>query len=100
MNLADARKAFKPISHAVVALATQIRGEQAQRPFTHFHCPMVSGGGGDWLQPGGDLLNPYFGSQMLKCGEQVAEYPPSSKTAPATDSHEQHKAVPDKSKAT
>jgi Cu(I)/Ag(I) efflux system membrane fusion protein len=100
MNLADARKAFKPISHAVVALATQIRSEQAQQPFTHFYCPMVPGGGGDWLQPGGDLLNPYFGSQMLKCGEKVAEYPPSSKTAPTTDSHEQHNAVPNKSKAT
>ncbi len=100
MDLAGARKAFKPISHAVVTLATQIRSEQAQQPFTHFYCPMVPGGGGDWLQPGGDLLNPYFGSQMLKCGEKVAEYPPSSKAAPETDSHEQHNAVPNESKAT
>jgi Cu(I)/Ag(I) efflux system membrane fusion protein len=100
MDLAGARKAFKPISHAVVTLATQVRSEQSQQPFTHFYCPMVPGGGGDWLQPGGDLVNPYFGSQMLKCGEKVAEYPPSSTSAPATDSHEQHDAAPKESKAT
>ncbi len=94
------RKAFKPISHAVVTLATQIRSVQAQQPFTHFYCPMVPGGGGDWLQSGGDLVNPYFGSQMLKCGEKVSEYPPSSTTTPATDSHEQHDAAPNESKAT
>ena len=34
------------------------------------------GGGADWLQPDGVLLNPYFGSEMLRCGEKVAEYGP------------------------
>jgi Cu(I)/Ag(I) efflux system membrane fusion protein len=100
MDLVDARKAFKPISHAVVTLATQIRSEQAQQPFTHFYCPMVPGGNGDWLQAGGELLNPYFGSQMLKCGEKVAEYPANSKTTPQSDSHEQHDAALKKSKTT
>jgi Cu(I)/Ag(I) efflux system membrane fusion protein len=99
MDLAGARKAFKPISQAVVTLATQIRGEQAQQPFTHFYCPMVPDGGGDWLQADGDLLNPYFGSHMLKCGEKVAEYPPSSTSAPATESHLQHDSAPQASKA-
>jgi Cu(I)/Ag(I) efflux system membrane fusion protein len=79
MDLAAARKDFKPISHAVVTLATQIRGETAQQPFTHFYCPMVKGGGGDWLQPGGELSNPYFGSEMLRCGEKVREFPPAGK---------------------
>ncbi|WP_442485881.1 efflux RND transporter periplasmic adaptor subunit [Aeoliella sp. SH292] len=74
MDLAGARKAFKPISHAIVTLATQVRSAESQNSFTHFFCPMVPGGGGDWLQAGGELLNPYFGSQMLRCGEKVAEY--------------------------
>ena len=52
-----------------MTLATQIRSNDAKTPFTHFFCPMVPGGGGDWIQPGGKLLNPYFGSQMLHCGE-------------------------------
>jgi Cu(I)/Ag(I) efflux system membrane fusion protein len=34
---------------------------------------MVPGGGGDWMQPGGDLQNPYWGSEMLTCGELVEE---------------------------
>jgi Cu(I)/Ag(I) efflux system membrane fusion protein len=78
-DLAAARKEFKPISHAVVTLATQVRSDAAQQPFTHFYCPMVKGGGGDWLQPGGELSNPYFGSEMLRCGEKVRVYPPSGK---------------------
>ena len=79
LDLAGVRKEFKSISHAVVTLATQIRSESAQKPFTHFYCPMVSGGGGDWLQPNGELLNPYFGSEMLRCGEKVQEFPTKGK---------------------
>ncbi len=34
------------------------------------HCPMVYGDhGADWLQDSEDLLNPYFGDMMLRCGE-------------------------------
>jgi Cu(I)/Ag(I) efflux system membrane fusion protein len=75
MNLKEARQAFKPISHAVVTLATQVRSDDAQTSFTHFYCPMVPGGGGDWLQPTDQLLNPYFGSEMLRCGERVRAFP-------------------------
>jgi Cu(I)/Ag(I) efflux system membrane fusion protein len=82
-GLADARVDFKPISHAVVTLAARVRGEGAQAAFTHFFCPMVEGGGGDWLQADGELLNPYFGSEMLRCGEKVQEFPPPGN--PATD---------------
>jgi Cu(I)/Ag(I) efflux system membrane fusion protein len=76
MDIAGARKAFKPISHAVVTLATQVRSEGARNSFTHFYCPMVPGGGGDWLQADGELLNPYFGSEMLRCGQKVQVLPP------------------------
>ena len=99
LDLAGARKAFKPISHAIVTLATQIRSDHSQQPFTHFHCPMVPGGGGDWLQAGGELLNPYFGNQMLRCGEKVAEYPASTNSTPAADSHEQHNTAPGEGEA-
>jgi Cu(I)/Ag(I) efflux system membrane fusion protein len=75
LDLAGVRKAFKPISHAVLRLAAQVRTESAQKPFIHFYCPMVAGGGGDWLQATEQLLNPYFGSQMLRCGEKVQVVP-------------------------
>jgi Cu(I)/Ag(I) efflux system membrane fusion protein len=75
LDLAAARREFRPISHAVVALATQVRSGAADTRFTHYFCPMVAGGGGDWLQAGGDLRNPYFGSEMPRCGEKVRELP-------------------------
>jgi len=96
LDLAGARKGFKPISQAVVALATQVRSEGAQSPFTHFYCPMVPGGGGDWLQPGGDLLNPYFGSEMLRCGEKVQVFPAKGKPATEKNSHKGHEGAPAK----
>jgi Cu(I)/Ag(I) efflux system membrane fusion protein len=34
---------------------------------------MVPGGGGDWMQPGGELANPYWGDEMLRCGEVVRD---------------------------
>jgi len=74
-DLAGARKDFKPISHAIVRLASQLRGARAAKPFTHFYCPMVPEGGGDWLQANDSLLNPYFGSEMLRCGEKVEVFP-------------------------
>jgi membrane fusion protein, copper/silver efflux system len=99
MDLAAARKEFKSISHSVVTLATQVRSEDAQTPFIHFYCPMVEGGGGDWLQAGGELLNPYFGSQMLRCGEQVQVLPPKTNPASDTDPHKNHKPAPHKGEA-
>jgi Cu(I)/Ag(I) efflux system membrane fusion protein len=82
LDLAEARKVFKPISEAVLKLAAQARGAGAQLEFTHYYCPMVPEGGGDWLQAGGDLLNPYFGSQMLHCGEKVELLPTEGEARP------------------
>jgi len=79
LSLKEARQKFKPISHAVVRLATQVRGGEAKQPFQHFYCPMVPQGGGDWLQSDLKLVNPYFGSQMLRCGELVETFAPVAK---------------------
>ena len=84
-DLPAARKEFKPISHAVVALAAQVRSDQAKTTFSHFYCPMVKGGGGDWLQPDTKLLNPYYGSEMLRCGEKVHDFPPATHDAVEDD---------------
>jgi Cu(I)/Ag(I) efflux system membrane fusion protein len=68
-------KAFRPISHAIVALAAIARGDQARQQFSHMFCPMLEGGSGDWLQPNTDLCNPYWGSWMLTCGDFVRQFP-------------------------
>ena len=89
-EIAKAREDFKPISQAVVRLAAQARGTGAKRPFIHFYCPMVEGGGGDWLQATGPLANPYFGSQMLHCGEQVHTLPAAGTEADHHHNHNDH----------
>lgn len=69
-------EAFRPISHAIVTLASLVRNNDAQQSFHQMFCPMVKGGGGDWLQPTDELRNPYWGSQMLTCGDVVRTLPP------------------------
>ncbi|QDV52303.1 efflux RND transporter periplasmic adaptor subunit [Gimesia fumaroli] len=92
LSLEEARKKFKPISHAVVKLATQVRGGETKPPFHHFFCPMVPQGGGDWLQSDHKLLNPYFGSKMLHCGELVPTFETAAKQpAPPGQSQQKQK---------
>ncbi len=90
MELEKARQTFKPISHAVVTLATQVRGQQGETNFFHFFCPMVKGGGGDWLQADRQLVNPYWGSEMLHCGEQVHEFPAKGHAEKDSPKHRHH----------
>lgn len=78
LSLEQARLKFKPISHAVVTLATKVRGAQAEQPFKHFFCPMVKQGEGDWLQSEEMLSNPYYGSEMLRCGELIRTISPDA----------------------
>ncbi|MCC9608782.1 efflux RND transporter periplasmic adaptor subunit [Blastopirellula sp. JC732] len=86
LSLAEARKNFKPISHATLLLATEVRGDGSTQAFHQFFCPMVKGGEGDWLQADDKLLNPYYGSEMLRCGEHVRtlspDAPPMTPMAP------------------
>jgi Cu(I)/Ag(I) efflux system membrane fusion protein len=67
--LDEARLAFRRLSHALLRVAPLARGPQTAIDFVHYYCPMVPGGGGDWLQREGPLANPYWGAEMLRCGE-------------------------------
>ena len=53
--------------------ATETRGPQTAQKLVHYYCPMVPGGGGDWMQPEEEPANPYWGSEMLRCGELVEQ---------------------------
>ncbi|MFG0260769.1 MAG: efflux RND transporter periplasmic adaptor subunit [Novipirellula sp. JB048] len=72
-SLDSARIAFRGVSHAMLRAAAAARGPQTATTLTHYYCPMVPGDGGDWMQPGGELMNPYWGSEMLHCGEVVRD---------------------------
>ena len=63
-DLGDARAKFGVLSEAIDAYMTNqhLTGPDGVRVA---FCPMVQK---PWLQPDGDLRNPYYGSQMLTCG--------------------------------
>lgn len=71
--LDSARAAFRTVSHAMLRAAVVARGPKTSESLTQYYCPMVPGNGGDWMQPGGELVNPYWGSEMLNCGEVVRD---------------------------
>lgn len=82
-DLDKQRAAFEPLSAALDSLVVRY-GHLATRSVRRFHCPMAfNNRGANWLQEGEQTLNPYFGSQMLRCGSQQLVLPPEG-TAPAT----------------
>lgn len=74
-DLNGQRAAFEPLSEALDSLVVRY-GHLATRSVRRFHCPMAfDNRGASWLQEGEQTLNPYFGSQMLRCGSQVTVLP-------------------------
>ena len=57
-----ARAAFGPLSDAVIAGAKAAKIGDVKVAY----CPMVNA---SWLQKDNTIKNPYYGSQMLTCGE-------------------------------
>ncbi|MBI1373617.1 MAG: efflux RND transporter periplasmic adaptor subunit [Phycisphaera sp.] len=74
------------------------------KPVLELRCPMYreGQGGGHWMQPTGDVRNPFFGSQMLRCYDKRVAVPvtgaghdkPSdaAPAAPAEHNHDTTKA--------
>ncbi len=90
-DLPQARQKFADLSIALAKLlkATGIPpayGKEVQE----LHCPMFreGQGGSVWLQPAGDVRNPYMGSAMLECFDKRYALPvtgaAASPAAPAT----------------
>jgi len=66
-DLAAARRAFGSLSAAVVARARVSPGWLSG--LDAYECPMADPFGFKvWLQPSGDMRNPYMGQAMLRCG--------------------------------
>ena len=84
-SLDTARAAFRHVSHALLRASVVVRGPRTAKALVHYHCPMVPGNGGDWMQPGGELLNPYWGSEMLNCGEVIRDLAIKSEVPSVTD---------------
>jgi Cu(I)/Ag(I) efflux system membrane fusion protein len=75
--LQAARKAFFPFSMAVADLAQRLRARGEISETRIFKCPMTNQAFpgaprvGFWIQGTGPLRNPFFGAEMLDCGQEV-----------------------------
>jgi hypothetical protein len=79
-EIEDARLRFGDLSVALSELMGATGVPAALGHDVHeLHCPMYrSGQGGSlWLQPAGDVRNPYSGSVMLECFDEERALPPS-----------------------
>ena len=64
-DIASLREAFKELSKPVSMWVTMAEPKDT----SVMYCPMAKAG---WVQHGSQVANPYFGSEMLTCGEKVA----------------------------
>jgi RND family efflux transporter MFP subunit len=61
------RVTFIEIGAAMRTLVKHVRPDRQQYPDIYiYHCPMTKG---DWLQASDEMANPFYGFEMLKCGE-------------------------------
>ncbi len=63
-DLGPAREEFKKLSQAFVTWARKNR----PAGFEVYTCSMAKA---DWVQKQGPIRNPYYGSEMLECGDRV-----------------------------
>ncbi len=67
-----ARVAFSTLSQTLIR-AAHVFALAPEKSLVHAHCPMAfDNKGGDWLQLGDEIRNPYFGDKMLNCGDVKA----------------------------
>ena len=62
-DIKAARAAFGDLSDAMIAL---VNSGSSGKDVRVAYCPMVKK---SWLQKGDQIANPYYGSEMLRCGE-------------------------------
>ncbi len=88
-SIDTARARFERMSEGVIALQRRF-GHRGSETWNLAHCPMAfDNNGADWLQRGTQINNPYFGDQMLRCGELRESFPPLD-AVPSADAHEGH----------
>ena len=67
-DLEARRAAYIDVNAVLVPLVAQHQ-DALGVAFDHVHCPMADDNrGAGWLQRLGEVMNPYFGAQMLRCG--------------------------------
>ena len=70
----DVKAARRDFAYFSTAVADLVRANHLHQTggFKIFQCPMAPGiGTGRWLQRSAELKNPFYGSTMLECGEEI-----------------------------
>ncbi|MEQ1858939.1 MAG: efflux RND transporter periplasmic adaptor subunit [Chthoniobacteraceae bacterium] len=78
-GLPEARKAYYPLSMIAAELAAELRKQSPDFADVRiYECPMVNSAvpsaetaAGRWVQFAAPLRNPFFGAEMLECGQEV-----------------------------
>jgi Cu(I)/Ag(I) efflux system membrane fusion protein len=74
----ELRDHFQGISDTILAMVDAF-GHSLSDVLHKAYCPMAfDDQGAAWLQSGEEIANPYFGHQMLRCGEVQREFPPAN----------------------
>ena len=82
------REHFQLLSEAVLAM-TEKFGLEIDKVYKQY-CPMAfDDEGANWLSESDEILNPYFGDMMLRCGEVLETYRKGLPVA-ATDNADNH----------
>jgi Cu(I)/Ag(I) efflux system membrane fusion protein len=77
-NLKAARKEFHALTLPLVEFVQNLRAHESEfGSLKVYQCPMLkqafpgAPSKGQWMQLQGPLRNPYFGAEMLDCGNEV-----------------------------
>jgi Cu(I)/Ag(I) efflux system membrane fusion protein len=82
-DIEESRSTFNDLSDSLYTVAKKF-GTSGTQPIIRFHCPMVAGGkGAYWLQNKPGTENPYYGSDMFACGDQVETVSPGHGAEPS-----------------
>lgn len=75
-DITSARIVFEDMSKAITLLQTKFGHGSGM--YYEMYCPMAFDfRGAYWLQRNDSLVNPYFGAEMLKCGETKKKFKPN-----------------------
>jgi hypothetical protein len=78
-DVGHARAAFVGLSDALLTWMGSA-SNPLSTPLSVVHCPMANEGkGSKWLQRGDQVRNPYFGGEMLTCGDVEKTVAPGAK---------------------
>ena len=73
-SMDEVRMAFKNLSQAFLNYE-KLFGHFSESIAYEVFCPMAfDNSGASWLSQKNEVLNPYFGASMLKCGEVKREF--------------------------